>query len=183
MNELLHTNLSDAVSVEIGAKAIDFKLKTENGLNWRLSDNLGKVVALLFYPKDETLVCTKQLCSVRDNWEKYLATKAVVVGVSPGTTSQHQKFAVHHNLPLPLLADVDKSVTRLYSFHWLFPISFTRAIIVIDAKGIIRSRQIMLRAFRPSDTEVLATIHRARAEDISEKYEKLTNLKKNDLKI
>ena len=173
MNELLQQSLADTVSVAVGAKAPHFRLKTENGADWCLSEHLGKVVALLFYPKDETLVCTKQLCSVRDNWEKYLETKAVVVGVSPGTTSQHRKFAVHHSLPLPLLADVDKSVTRTFSFHWLFPISFTRAIVIIDAKGIIRMRQVMLRAFRPSDSEVLTAIHRARAEEIDSRYENL----------
>ncbi|HMS41505.1 MAG TPA: peroxiredoxin [Pyrinomonadaceae bacterium] len=173
MNELLQQSLADTVSVAVGAKAPDFRLKTENGAEWCLSDNLGKVVALLFYPKDETLICTKQLCSVRDNWEKYLETKAVVVGVSPGTTSQHQKFAIHHNLPMPLLADVDKSITRTYSFHWLLPISLTRAIIVIDAKGIIRTRMVMFGAFRPSDREVLTSIHRARAEEMNTRYENL----------
>lgn len=74
---------------EVGEKAGDFVLKNQTGENWRLSDYLGQVVALLFYPKNETLVCTKQLCSVRDNWTDYLETKAVVVGISPATVEEH----------------------------------------------------------------------------------------------
>ena len=173
MNELLDISLTGSVSVEVGAKAPDFRLKTENGNEWRLSDNLGSVVTLLFYPKDETLVCTKQLCSVRDNWSDYLETNSIIVGVSPGTTSQHRQFALRHKLPLPLLADVDKSITKTYSFHWLLPISFTRAIVVIDSNGFICSRKIMLRAFRPTDREVLTAIYRAKANEISEKYRRL----------
>ena len=75
--------------------APDFQLKDEKGNDWRLSDHRGSVVALLFYPKDETFVCTRQLCSVRDNWDEYLKTKAVIIGVSPGSTDEHQEFAQH----------------------------------------------------------------------------------------
>lgn len=175
MNELLQTSLSESISVEIGTKAPDFKLKTEEGNDWQLSNYLGNVVTLLFYPKDETLVCTRQLCSVRDNWSDYLETKSMIVGISPGTTMQHRQFALRHKLPLPLLADADQSVTKTYSFHWFLPAFFTRAIIVIDANGVICSRKIMLRAFRPTDSEVLASIYRAKANVMREKYDMLVN--------
>jgi peroxiredoxin Q/BCP len=49
--------------------APDFTLKDGNGEDWRLSDHRGKVVVLLFYPGDETPICTRQMCSVRDRWE------------------------------------------------------------------------------------------------------------------
>lgn len=158
---------------EIGTKSHDFVLKTEKGDSWRLSDYLGQVVALLFYPKNETLVCTKQLCSVRDHWTDYLATKAVVVGISPGTVEEHLQFGRRHKLPLSLLADTDGQITKKYSFHWLFPVSFTRVIVVVDAKGFIRTRKIMLRAFRPTDRNVVASIYEARADAIYENYDSL----------
>ncbi len=169
--------LDQNISVAVGESAPDFELRTEKGEKWRLSAYLGKVVAMLFYPKDETLVCTKQLCSVRDNWTDYLATKALVVGISPGAIEDHRTFAESHRLPIPLLADVDRSVTETYNFHWLFPSVFTRAIVIVDAKGIIRSRKVMLRAFRPTDRSVITEIYAARADLLSEKYDSLT--KKN----
>ena len=89
-----------------GAPAPDFTLKDGNGGDWRLSDHRGKVVVLLFYPGDETPVCTRQMCSLRDRWEDYLATGAVVVGISSDSVESHQKFAAHHDL---LFATADTS--------------------------------------------------------------------------
>lgn len=157
--------------VAIGEKAPDFVLLSNGGKEWRLSEQMGTVTALLFYPQNETLVCTRQLCSVRDTWTDYLETKAAVVGISPATIEEHQKFSANHNLPLPLLADVDRKITGLYGKHWLLPIQLTRAVVIVDAKGIIRNRKIMLRAFRPTDRSVLASIYAARTDSLYEHYE------------
>ena len=63
--------------VTVGSLAPDFRLRTDRDEVWRLSDHRDGVTVLLFYPQNETLVCTKQMCSVRDNWESYLATKGI----------------------------------------------------------------------------------------------------------
>ena len=173
MNYLSGKVINDFTSVAVGEKATDFQLKTHEGEDWRLSDYAGNVVALLFYPKNETLVCTKQLCSVRDYWADYLETKAMVVGVSPGTIDEHSSFARRYELPIPLLADVDRSVTETYSFHWLFPTVLMRGIVIIDAQGFIRDRKVMLRAFRPTDRSVIASIYAARTDLLYDKYNKL----------
>lgn len=156
--------------VEIGIRAPDFTLQTDKGEDWRLSEQSGKIVTLLFYPKNETLVCTKQLCSVRDNWTDYLETKTVIVAISPGTIKEHQRFIYQHRLPLPILADPDRKITKLYTSRWLLPVSFTRAVFVIDAKGIIRNREIMFRIFRPTDKKVLASIIAAKKDWIYQNY-------------
>lgn len=150
------------MNVSIGDIAPDFELYDTRGELWKLSERQGKIVALLFYPGDETIVCTKQMCSIRDNWSKYIDSGAEVIGVSPGTEGEHHAFAAHHNLPMPLLADKDRGVTRIFGSHRIFPVWSTRAVIVIDAKGIVRYRNVMLRAFRPGDDEVLAAIHLAK---------------------
>lgn len=167
-------DINEANSFAVGEKAPDFTLVTDRGDSWRLSERLGNVVALLFYPKDETLVCTKQMCSVRDHWTDYLETKAEVIGISPGRADQHGEFSRRHHLPITLLADTDRKITESYAFHWLFPTLFTRAIIIVDAKGIIRSRRVMLRAFRPTDRSVIASIYEARAEQMGDKYKSLS---------
>ena len=174
MNKLLlHDDWKDDSLVEMGAKAPDFTLQDENGGEWNLSNYLGQVVTLLFYPQNETLVCTKQLCSVRDQWENYLATKTAIVGISPARPDEHKTFAARHGLPLSLLADSNRRITRLYSQHWFYPISLTRAIVVIDAKGFIRSRKIMLRAFRPADSDVITAIYAARGDALTDQYDKI----------
>jgi peroxiredoxin Q/BCP len=158
---------------EMGGIAPDFSLITDKGVEWRLSDNNDTVVVLLFYPGNETLVCTRQLCSVRDNWQRYLKTNATIVGISPGTPDEHREFALKRHLPIPLLADPGREITRLYAKHWLYPISITRGIVVIDAKGIIRNIDIMLRAFRPSDDHLIREIYSARGDEMTDKYERL----------
>src|SRR3982751_5285046 len=92
----------------LGYPAPDFTLKDGEGRDWRLSEQRGKTVVLLFYPGDETPVCTRQMCSVRDRWEDYVATGAEVVGISTDSVESHRKFAEHHSLPLRLLSDPDR---------------------------------------------------------------------------
>ena len=128
----------------------------------RLSDLRGKVVVLLFYPGDETPVCTKQMCSVRDRWEDYAATGAEVVGISTNTVESHKNFAEHHELPLRLLADVDRKVADLYGANSLIPGKVARSVFVIDANGIIRYRDVRpIGLFRPKDNDTIRAIHEA----------------------
>jgi peroxiredoxin Q/BCP len=155
---------------KIGESAPDFILHNSQGKEWRLSKYRGKVVALLFYAKDETIVCTKQLCSVRDHWTEYLETGAEIVGISDGTIAEHRRFAEHHDLPIPLLADLGKAVTKAYSHHWL-PSWLTRAIVVINADGIVLSRKVMFGAFRPNNDEVIAAILHAKTELLKKELE------------
>lgn len=180
-NRILNDDSPGDDSARVGTKAPDFELEAENGTLWRLSDQLGKVVALLFYPKNETLVCTKQLCSVRDNWSEYVSTDAAIVGISPGSVEAHRSFSQSLALPIRLLADDGARVTEKYGAHWLFPTFFMRTIVIVDAKGFIREKRSMLRAFRPADRSVIASIYEARADFLSEKYNRMKiNPNKND---
>ena len=159
--------------VRVGAQAPDFTLKTNGHENWQLSDHLGGVTVLLFYPQNETLVCTKQLCSVRDNWADYLQTKATIVGISPATPDEHSQFAKQRKLPIPLLADPGRAITRIFSRHWIYPVSLTRAVVVIDAKGVVRNCDVMLRAFRPLDEKIITNIYAARVDAFNDKYDEI----------
>lgn len=155
--------------IKIGEPSPDFLLLDTAGNKWQLSEKRGQVVALLFYPGNETLVCTKQLCSVRDNWQKYMDTRALVVGVSPGTEGEHYNFAAHHSLPMPLLADKNRGITKIYGKHLWMPIWATRAVVIIDAKGFVRYRNIMMRALRPTDDEVITAIELAKYDNLAER--------------
>jgi len=147
---------------QVGAAAPDFKLKDGEGNEWRLSDQRGKVVVLLFYPGDETPICTRQMCSVRDRWEDYSATGAEVVGISTDSVESHKNFAEHHELPLRLLSDAGAHVANLYGARSLIPGKVARSVFVIDGQGIIRYRDVRpLGLFRPKDDEVIKAIEGA----------------------
>ena len=143
--------------------APDFTLKDGNGNDWRLSDQRGKVVVLLFYPGDETPICTRQMCSVRDRWDDYLATGAEVVGISSDSIESHKKFAEHHQLPLRLLSDSDGAVSKVYGARSLIPGKVARSVFVIDGQGILRHSDVRpLGLFKPKDDDTIRAIHAAK---------------------
>ncbi len=149
-------------TVRVGALAPDFTLKDGTGADWRLSDKRGQVVVLLFYPGDETPVCTKQMCSVRDRWEDYAATGAEVVGISTDTVESHRRFSEHHKLPLRLLADPERKAITAYGVHSWLPGRTARSVFVIDADGYVRYRKVLkIGLFAPKDDETIAAIKRA----------------------
>jgi thioredoxin-dependent peroxiredoxin len=149
-------------NLSVNDPAPDFTLKDGNGDDWRLSDQRGKVVVLLFYPGDETPVCTRQMCSVRDRWDDYLATGAEVVGISGDSIESHKNFAEHHNLPLRLLSDSERAVAKLYGAESFIPGRVARAVFVIDPKGILRYRDVRpIGLFKPKDDATIAAIKEA----------------------
>lgn len=136
---LSHTKKSSL----IGTKAPLFSLKDTTGTVQSLDSLLGKKIVLVFYPKDESFLCTKQLCSLRDGYGLLQHHAITVIGISPDSPEKHKKFENKQTLPFLLLSDPDKKVARLYgaTHHWLNPLSWfgliKRVTILIDQKGII----------------------------------------------
>jgi thioredoxin-dependent peroxiredoxin len=127
-----------AKTPQVGEAAPDFELPGTDGA-FRLSDHRGERVVLLFYPGDNTPVCTKQFCSYRDRAQDFAALNATVVGISSQDLASHEAFSAQHGLNVPLLADVDKQVAKSYS-AFSSRLGIKRAVIVIDEQGIVRHR-------------------------------------------
>jgi peroxiredoxin Q/BCP len=121
----------------VGEQAPDFELEGTNG-SFKLSEHQGERVVLLFYPGDGTPVCTKQFCSYRDRPADFAALNATVVGISEQDVASHAGFIAKNRLNVPLLADVDGEVAKLYSAH--NRLGTKRAVIVIDENGVVRNR-------------------------------------------
>lgn len=124
---------------QVGEQAPDFELPGTDG-TFKLSQHRGERVVLLFYPGDNTLVCTRQFCSYRDHAEDLSGLGATVVGISSQDLDSHEAFAAKHGLNVPLLADVDKHVAKAYSAYATRLGATKRAVIVIDENGIVRHR-------------------------------------------
>ena len=123
---------------EVGDPAPDFELDGTAG-RFKLSDHLGERVVLLFYPGDNTTVCTKQFCSYRDNAEAFGGLEATVVGISNQSVESHENWRRKHSLTVPLLADEDSSVAKAYGAHQTF-MGTKRAVIIVDEEGVVRGR-------------------------------------------
>jgi peroxiredoxin Q/BCP len=127
-----------ASAPHVGDLAPDFSLEGTDG-GFRLSEHRGQRVVLLFYPGDETAVCTKQFCSYRDRSDELESLDAVVVGISSQSLDSHSKFTEHHGLNVPLLADEDGAVAKLFGAH--APVIGTRrAVVIVDEEGVVRYR-------------------------------------------
>ena len=140
------------MSLSSGDQAPEFTLPGTGGVSYSLSDYAGRPVVLVFYPGDDTAVCTKQLNSYNDGLEQFEALDAQVLAVSAQGIDSHEKFSGKHGFKFPLLADTDKKVVALYGT--LGPIGFPRrSVFVIDATGIVRyaHRAIAGLTFRPVD--------------------------------
>ena len=131
------------ITLKEGDKAPAIKAKDQNGREITLKQFSGKKVILYFYPEDDTPVCTKEACNFRDNFALLKKEGYEIIGVSPNTPEEHQKFIAKYKLPFTLLADEDKKVINDYGVWGLKKLygreymGIQRATFVINEKGVI----------------------------------------------
>ena len=93
----------------------NFILKDENGNEFDLYKNLDKKVLLAFYPKDDSLVCSTQLSNYNQSLDDFIKHGVRVVGISTDSVETHSNFCSKLKLNFPLLADVDKTVSKQFN--------------------------------------------------------------------
>ena len=150
------------MALSVGDKAPDFTLPGTGGRDHSLSEHLGQPVVLVFYPGDDTPVCTRQLNSYNDELAQFEKVGAKVLAISSQDVASHEDFAARHGFGFPLLADTDKKVAALYGA--LGPLGFPRrSVFVVDAAGTIRyaHRAVAGLTFRPVE-ELIAAVEAAR---------------------
>lgn len=131
----------DETILQLGSVAPDFSLKTEKGDTVTLSNfKDSKYVVLIFYPGDQTPVCTKQLCAIRDDYSEFEKKNAVVFGVNKADAKSHQNFSIKNNFGFPLLIDDDLSVTEQYGAKGMMGAKRTVYVVGIDGKVIFAQR-------------------------------------------
>jgi peroxiredoxin Q/BCP len=143
--------------MNVGDRAPDFEVRDENGATVRLSDFAGKrPVVLMFYPADNTPGCTRQLCTARDDYDKYEAAGVAVFGVNPGSASTHKKFSERHSMRTPLLVDEGARMSRDYGALMPIPVLnvVNRTVVGIDRDGVVQYYQRGM----PSTGEILAAM-------------------------
>ncbi|MDP8953431.1 MAG: peroxiredoxin [Actinomycetota bacterium] len=147
--------------VGVGDPAPDFVLAGTGGRHYALAEERGEPVVLVFYPGDNTPVCTRQLVSYSADLPDFTELGARLLALSPQDVASHEAFAAQHDLGFPLLADTDKAVAEAYGV--LGPLGFyRRSVFVIDAEGVVRyaHRAVAGMRFRTSD-ELVAAVRAA----------------------
>ncbi len=145
------------MGAELGRPAPEFSLEgsdnTDEGRRtYSLSDYRGQVVVLVFYPGDNTPVCTRQLNAYTDDIDRFDEVGAQVLALSPQSVVSHDEFSCKQGgFGFPLLADIDKAVGEAYGI--LGPLGFyRRSVFVIDGEGMVRwaHKAVAGITFRPT---------------------------------
>jgi len=124
---------------EIGEMAPDFTLDGPDG-SFTLSSHRGERVVLLFYPGDDTTVCTKQFCSYRDAGDEIAGLDATLVGISTQDAASKAAFKAKHSLTTQLLADPDAAVSTAYGVYAKRFNMAKRTVFIIDEDGKVAHR-------------------------------------------
>ncbi|MEY2569481.1 MAG: hypothetical protein QOE35_4010 [Actinomycetota bacterium] len=149
-------------AVRVGDPAPDFTLSGTGHRDYTLSEYAGLPVVLVFYPGDNTPVCTQQLSAYTNDISRFDGLGAQVFAISPQDVASHEGFAAEFHFAFPLLADTDLEVGHRYGV--VGPLGFyRRSVFVVDAGGTIRyvHRARTGLTFKASD-ELVAAVEAAK---------------------
>jgi len=137
--------------IGVGDKAPAFTLPGTGSRSYSLAEYADQPVVLVFYPGDNTPVCTNQLNTYTKEIAQFDKVGAHVLAISPQDVSSHEEFSCEQGgFGFPLLADVDRQIGTAYGV--LGPIGFyRRSVFVVDGGGVIRyaHRAVAGLTFRP----------------------------------
>ena len=136
----------------VGDAVPTFSLLNQDGKTFNISDYIGKkVLVIYFYPKDESMVCTKEACAFRDSFDSFTKAGAMVIGVNGGTVASHKEFQQHYKLPFTLLSDPGNRIYNEFGVKGKMFFS-GRETFVIDLKGkVVYTHEAMLEGKEHSD--------------------------------
>ena len=136
------------MSISVGQKAPDFSLFNSEKHKVSLSDFRGRNVLLLFFPQAFTGVCTQELCSIRDNMNKYTSLNAEVLGISVDSVFTLAKYKEEQQYNFTLLSDFNKEVSHTYGslYHdWILDMKGVskRSAFLVDKDGVIQYAEVL----------------------------------------
>jgi peroxiredoxin len=134
--------------VQIGQPAPNFKLVDINKNEVTLDQFKGKHLVLFFFPMAWTGVCSKEMCTVQEDFNTYAGLGAQVIGVSVDSHFALKRFKEDNNIEYPLLSDFNKQAIKDYdvvqeSFAGVYANTSRRATFVIDKDGVLRYAQVL----------------------------------------
>lgn len=143
--------------LKTGDEAPDFALDDEAGGTFRLSERDGRWTLLVFYPGDDTPVCTRQLCEYRDGIEEFDGLGVDVIGISADDAESHRRFKEKRELPFTLLSDPDLAVAERYGCRGA--LGMKRGVFLVDPERVVRYAHVeSLALFRRRREELLEVI-------------------------
>lgn len=146
----------------VGLNAPDFTLFSTDKKEVSLSSLRGKNVLILFFPQAFTGVCTKELCSMRDDIANYEGMNCEVLAISVDSVFTLIKFKEENQFGFTLLSDFNKDVSA--SYHTLYD-EFVmgmkgvskRSAFIVDKEGVLRYVEVLESAGDIPNFEAIQT--------------------------
>ena len=104
---------TDTKNTMLNTPVNDFKLPATSGKTFQLSQHLGRIIVLYFYPKDATPGCTTQGVQFRDAYADFQANNTEIFGISRDTLKSHENFKAKFSFPFELLSDTEELACHL----------------------------------------------------------------------
>ena len=151
------------MSIDVGSKAPDFTLPNQDREPVTLSALRGRPVVLAFFPAAFSSVCSKELCTFRDQLSALNRANAQIFGISVDTFFALKAFQEAQHFTFPLLSDFNKLVIPQYGVFNEDMIGLKgiakRAVFVLDKEGVVRHREVLEDARNEPDYgKVLAAL-------------------------
>ncbi|MEJ2534161.1 MAG: peroxiredoxin [Gammaproteobacteria bacterium] len=144
---------------QVGEVAPSFSLEADDGSRFESADLRGARALLVFYPGDNTPVCTRQLRDYRDGAADFAGLGVRIIGISKDGRASHAAFRSRHELPFTLLSDPDLAVAGRFGVRGA--LGMKRAVFLLDEEGVVRYAKVeALPVFRRRREELLQAIRK-----------------------
>ena len=140
--------------MKIGDVVENFQLKDQDGNDFDLYENLDKDVFLVFYPKDNTPVCTSQLVDYSLNKIELEKHGIKIIGVNIADIESHNNFCTNNKIDFPVLSDNEKKVSRQFDALNLLGQN-KRKLVLIGKNKKIKFERSTLSVFFVDTTQLL----------------------------
>ncbi len=142
----------------LNEKAPEFSLPDSEGKEVTLTDFKGNKLLIVFYPGDETMVCTKQLCSYSSGFEEFQKLGIAIVGINMDSIESHKKFKEKYKLAFPLLSDPDGIICAKYDAKGLLGVK--RSTYLVDENQNIVFENEVLPLFYKDKDDIMGAIQK-----------------------
>ena len=140
--------------METGQRLPEVLGTDQDGKLWTLAELSGKKIVLYIYPRDSTPGCTSEACSLRDNYEQFLAEGYIIIGVSTQDAKSHKRFIEKNALPFPLICDTERQLVEQLGVYGEKKMYGKTVMGVFRTTFIANGDGIVTRVFGPKEIKV-----------------------------
>jgi peroxiredoxin Q/BCP len=131
--------VTDAKPLEVGADAPNALVQDVHGADLHLATLYHQGYTLVyFFPKADTPGCTKQACSLRDEFEQLKTREVTVVGISADQPETQRHFQKKYRLPFILLGDRGHAAAKAFGVPMLLGMYHRQSFLIRNLKVVWR---------------------------------------------